>query len=104
MKLINVLFSIAIKNCWGSTAEQVAVDGEVGFDATGGGTYETVKFLESQCPKFSWVSNAVQAEDAYSNLEIELYQFAFNDNSGAFTNSFFYHCEVSCPKIIKKIS
>jgi len=95
-------YNIAIKDCWASTVSNVqdASDldnGAIDFDATGvniGGVasaHETVKFLEDQCPMYSWVTGVTTDAATNKNLEIELRQFAFN---GALTSGFYYHCEV----------
>ena len=93
--MTNILLSIAIKDCWGSTTDQVAADGSAAV-------YDSVKFLENQCPKYSWVDNTANALTDFSNLEIELFQFAFNDGTGTLTNDFFYHCEVKRVLVVSK--
>jgi len=93
------LFSVAIKDCWASTVENIrdadsdnADDdtGGVTFDVTGGGA-QTVKFYETMCPKYNWVTSFGDHSTILANTEIELRQFMFNGDGGG---EFFYHCEV----------
>ena len=99
-------FSVAIEDCWASTVENRAtgtVDtGVIHFDGPGSNgvpgevppvAHETVKFWDRQCPTFNWVS-PLFTDSRSGNTEINMRQFAFNDNAGSFTNNFYYHCIV----------
>ena len=73
------------------------------WDATGGGTYKTVKFFENLCPKYPWVEAAPSATTGYTATpfdelkEVKLYQFAFEDGDNdatTFGSQMWYHCLV----------
>ena len=114
------LLSIAIRDCWASTVQNIRdspIDGTdddsggVDFDINGATVngvaqvHKTVKFYEAMCPKFGWAApiygtsgnNAgeVTPVGVDTNLEVTLRQFAFNDGTGTLTSGFFYHCQVS---------
>ena len=107
LKIIPVL-SVAIRDCWASTVENIrdsnpadAADddsGEIEWDNTGAAVnngdptpHETVKFYEAMCPKYNWVTSFADHSTIDLNTAIELRQFMFN---GATSGQFFYHCEV----------
>ena len=92
------MFSVAIKDCWASTVENIRdannnkVDDDTGgitFDKTGNSVFETVKFYEAMCPKYSWVKSFADHATIVSNTAIEIRQFMFNGAA-----KFYYHCEV----------
>ena len=93
-------FSVAIKDCWASTVENIRdADGNNADDDTGGLTFnvagggaQTVRFYEAMCPKYNWVVSSFDDHtQVVANPAIILQQFMFNGDSGG---EFFYHCEV----------
>ena len=112
-------FSIAIRDCWASTVQNIrdadgnSVDDDSGatdFDATGANingassAHKTVKFYQNMCPVYAWANpiygtsgnnpGEITPVGVTSSTEVSLRQFAFNDGLGTFSLGFFYHCQV----------
>ena len=77
------------------------------WDATGGGSYKTVKFFDNLCPQYPWVEAVASASTVFTPIagtndfdelkEVKLYQFAFEDGDNdatTFASGMWYHCLV----------